>query len=337
MGSPVGTYSALLKDVTEPIPATEANETPQVCRRSEPRFPVRLPVRIWGMDRSGRAFSQRATTLVVSVNGSRLDGVRVPLALGDVVGVQYGDHKARFRVIWVGALGQVREGQAGVWCLEGEKRLFGSQSAEVEKAALEQAASPGALPADGGSGPRGEERRQGERRQEERRVHPRHKCDGGAEVRKQGVDARVWGTLGDISLGGCYLEMMTPFPAATEVELSLRVGERSLRAGGVVRTSHAGCGMGVQFTAVNDEDRALLQKIVELAAAEPETANETPRPVPSAPASPLPADGTPSYAGRVLQGVLAFFGERDALTRREFLEILRRAKSASEPQDRSVQ
>lgn len=323
--------------MTEPIPAVEASETPQVCRRSEPRFPVRLPVRIWGMDRSGRAFSQPATTLVVSVNGSRLDGVRVPLALGDVVGVQYGGHKARFRVIWVGAPGQVREGQAGVWCLEGEKRLFGSQSPEVERAVLEQAASTSALPADEGSGPRGEERRLGERRREERRVHPRHKCAGGAEVGKQGVDARVWGTLGDISLGGCYLEMMTPFPAATEVELSLRVGDRSVRASGVVRTSHAGCGMGVQFTTVSDEDRAALQKIVEMVAAEPEASSETPQPAPSPVPSPLPADGTPSYAGRVLQGVLAFFGERDALNRREFLELLRRAKSASEPRDRSVQ
>lgn len=323
--------------MTEASSTTEPNETPQVCRRSEPRFPVMLPVRIWGMDRSGHPFSQPATTLVVSVNGSRLDGVCVPLAPGDMLGVQYGEHKARFRVIWVGAPGHVREGQAGVWCLEGEKRLFGSQSPEVEKAALEQTAAASALPSGEGPSPRGEERRLGDRRSEERRVHPRHKCGGGAEVRKQGVDARVWGTLGDLSLGGCYLEMMTPFPAATEVELNLRVGERSLRARGVVRTSHAGCGMGIQFIAVSDEDRAQLRTIVESLAAAPEGSSETPRPAPAPAASPMPADGTPSYAGRVLQGVLAFFGERDVLTRREFLEILRRAKLASEPRERSVQ
>ncbi len=322
--------------MTEPS-ATELNEAPEVCRRSEPRFPVMLPVRIWGMDREGHAFSQPATTLVVRMNGSRLDGVRVPLAPGDVVGVQYGEHKASFRVIWVGAAGHVREGQAGVWCLEGEKRLFGNQSPEVEKAVLEQTAAMRALPEGEGPSRQGEERRLGDRRREERRLHPRHKCGGGAEVRKQGVNARVWGTLGDISVGGCYLEMMTPFPAATEVELNLRVGERSLRASGVVRTSHAGCGMGVQFTAVGDEDRAQLHKIVESLATGPEVSSETPRPAPSPAASSMPADGTPSYAGRVLQGVLAFFGERDVLTRREFLEILRRAKSASEPRERSVQ
>ncbi|MGH9576816.1 MAG: hypothetical protein ACRD3R_05200, partial [Terriglobales bacterium] len=70
--------------------ANDQGENAVVCRRSEPRFPVMLPVRIWGVDTSGHAFSQPATTLVISLNGSRLDGVRVPLAAGDVVGVQYG-------------------------------------------------------------------------------------------------------------------------------------------------------------------------------------------------------------------------------------------------------
>ncbi|MGH9603728.1 MAG: hypothetical protein ACRD24_15215 [Terriglobales bacterium] len=66
---------------------------------------------------------------------------------------------------------------------------------------------------------------------------------------------------------------------------------------------------------------------------------------PAAPASPAvkmeagggSRDGHPSYAGRVLQGVLAFFGERDVPSRREFQEILRKAKQASEPRDPSIQ
>ncbi len=295
-----------------------------------------LPVRIWGVDRGGRAFSKAATTLVVSVNGSRLDGVRVPLLPGDVVGVQYGNRKSRFRVIWVGAAENLREGQVGFCCLDRDKRLFGRESAEVEKLAAGQAAADRALPAQEPKGEHGEERRHGERRREERRMHPRYKCGAGVEVRKQGVDGRVWGTVGDLSLGGCYVEMMTPFPAETLVELELTLGERRLKAGGVVRIAHAGCGMGVQFTEMSGESRAQLQQIVNCVAQVEARPIEPPRP--DSPPAPLPArsEGSTSYSSRVLQGVLAFFGERDTLARREFQEILQRAKQAGETRDKGV-
>ncbi|MGH9554706.1 MAG: PilZ domain-containing protein [Terriglobales bacterium] len=317
--------------------ANDQGENAVVCRRSEPRFPVMLPVRIWGVDTSGHAFSQPATTLVISLNGSRLDGVRVPLAAGDVVGVQYGQLKGRFLVIWVGAPGNVREGQVGVWCMEREKHLFGRQTSEIEELASSQTEAARALPAADAAPEHGVERRQEERRREERPIHPRHKCGGGVEIRKQGVDARVWGTLTDVSLGGCYVEIMTPFPSGTTVEVILAVADRRLRAGGVVRTCHAGCGMGVQFTEIGDEDRVHLQQIINSLA---EGADKPAAPPP--PAAKMEAvggsrDGHPSYAGRVLQGVLAFFGERDVLSRREFQEILRKAKQASEPRDPSIQ
>ena len=53
----------------------------------------------------------------------------------------------------------------------------------------------------------------GERRQVERRKHPRYPVSGGAGLRQQGVDSRIWARLTDISLGGCYLEIMSPLPA----------------------------------------------------------------------------------------------------------------------------
>jgi hypothetical protein len=307
-----------------------------MCRRSEPRFPVVLPVRVWGMDHCGKAFSQPATTLVISLNGTRLDGVRVPLAPGDVVAVQYGQQKARFRVVWAGAPGHAREGQVGVWCLEGKKHLFRVENSRVEELAASQAGATGALPAAGEVPERGVERRQDERRRDERRLHVRHKCDGGAEVHKQGVDARVWGTLIDLSLGGCYMEMMTPFPSETLVELALAVGARRVRAGGLVRTSHPGCGMGIQFTEISEEDRSQLQQIVNALAEGDSKPAEPPRPASAAAAPSDRSDGNPSQAARVLQGILAFFGERDLLSRREFLEILQRVKSAPEARDPSI-
>lgn len=231
-----------------------------------------------------------------------------------------------------------RESDAGApfWCAFRSVGPYSARLQNMAQTAREQAEPAPGLSSPDGPRPRGEERRHGERRQDDRRAQPRHKCAGGAEVCKQGVDARVWGTLADISLGGCYVEMLTPFPMETEVELDLGVGSRRLRAAGVVRTSHPGCGMGVQFTSLSDHDRAELEQLTVALAAGSAATSDTSSPA-SPPATPVPsADGTPSYAGRVLQSVLAFFGERDVLTRREFLELLRRAKLVSEPRDRSL-
>ena len=55
----------------------------------------------------------------------------------------------------------------------------------------------------------------------ERRRSPRLKCAGSAEFRPEGSDVRMWGTLTDISLHGCYVEMNNTFPVETRVNLSL--------------------------------------------------------------------------------------------------------------------
>ena len=68
----------------------------------------------------------------------------------------------------------------------------------------------------------------GERRRIDRRKHPRYPVNGGgAEVRQQGVDARIWARLTDISLGGCYLEIMSPLPVLTYVNLALTLEEQA--------------------------------------------------------------------------------------------------------------
>jgi len=48
----------------------------------------------------------------------------------------------------------------------------------------------------------------------ERRSHVRYICDGGVEVRTEGSTTGFWGTLTDISLGGCYVQTFSPLPAA---------------------------------------------------------------------------------------------------------------------------
>jgi c-di-GMP-binding flagellar brake protein YcgR len=68
--------------------------------------------------------------------------------------------------------------------------------------------------------------------------------------------------LTDLSLGGCYLEMASPFPAASRVTLSMRAGAVEVRAQGVVRIMHPDKGMGVEFTQTTPEHRAAVEQFL---------------------------------------------------------------------------
>ena len=70
--------------------------------------------------------------------------------------------------------------------------------------------------------------------------------------------------LTDLSLGGCYLEISSPFPAASRVSLSMRAGTAEIRAQGVVRIMHPDKGMGVEFTQATPEHRAAVEKFLEV-------------------------------------------------------------------------
>lgn len=68
--------------------------------------------------------------------------------------------------------------------------------------------------------------------------------------------------LTDLSLGGCYLEISSPFPPSSHVTLSMRAGGVEVRAQGVVRIMHPDKGMGVEFTQATPEHRAALERFV---------------------------------------------------------------------------
>jgi hypothetical protein len=70
--------------------------------------------------------------------------------------------------------------------------------------------------------------------------------------------------LTDLSPGGCYLEVSSPFPVRSQVTLSMKVAEVELRAPGVVRVMHPDKGMGVEFAQAMPKQRATLEKFLEL-------------------------------------------------------------------------
>jgi len=82
------------------------------------------------------------------------------------------------------------------------------------------------------------------------------------EVEKDDPPTRC--KLTDLSLGGCYLEITSPFPVSTRVTLSMSAAGVDLRIEGVVRVMHADQGMGVEFTQSTAEHRAMLEKFLGL-------------------------------------------------------------------------
>src|SRR4029077_2321588 len=86
--------------------------------RRERRVTVPISVRLWGLDREGKVFSQNAKTLNIATSGARLFGVTAALERGYIVGLQCGNMRARFMVVWVGEKGSSREGQIGLRAAE---------------------------------------------------------------------------------------------------------------------------------------------------------------------------------------------------------------------------
>lgn len=68
--------------------------------------------------------------------------------------------------------------------------------------------------------------------------------------------------LTDLSLGGCYLEISSPFPLQTRVTLSMRAAGVEVRAQGVVRIMHPDKGMGVEFKLSTVEHKAAVEKFL---------------------------------------------------------------------------
>jgi hypothetical protein len=68
--------------------------------------------------------------------------------------------------------------------------------------------------------------------------------------------------LTDLSLGGCYLETEAPFPERSLVDLCLKTEDLEVHTEGMVRVSHPGYGMGVEFPSRTADQRAQVGNLI---------------------------------------------------------------------------
>jgi c-di-GMP-binding flagellar brake protein YcgR len=95
-----------------------------------------------------------------------------------------------------------------------------------------------------------------------RRRDERVPCKLGATVNPVGTSAPNHCSLSDISEGGCYVEMPTPLPGKSEVEIVVRTSDMKFKIQGQVLSSHPGFGMGVRFVFKDSREREEILRLL---------------------------------------------------------------------------
>jgi hypothetical protein len=93
----------------------------------------------------------------------------------------------------------------------------------------------------------------------ERRRTPRYVFFASAELFEEKSEVRIASRVSELSLHGCYLDMMNPFPKDTLVLLKIWADEKAFQAKGKIIYSQPNMGAGVVFLDVQPEHLPILQ------------------------------------------------------------------------------
>jgi hypothetical protein len=214
--------------------------------RRQPRISLRLMVTVSGVDAEGNPFVQTAYARDVSSAGARLEGLDLLKSSGQTVNVEYKGRSAKFQVVWFGDPGRQEQGHVGIRSLEPNRDIWqrelprtGADNYRAPHSDIEESsqAAPAAAAAQPAKTPTGE-----------RRKRPRYPCVGlNVEFCAPGATVGMSGRLSDISLAGCYIEVLTPCLQGTALDVVLRHQGSDIRLPGRVVTVHPGMGMGIEF------------------------------------------------------------------------------------------
>jgi hypothetical protein len=196
-------------------------------KRNEPRKDIQAPVRIFGTDSTGKIFSAKLSTVNVSRNGLELAGVEAKLAVDEIIGVTYGANRVHFRVKWIGEPNTPKAGRVGLLNISPEKPLWDFPLPVPDP----DQHQPGAV---------------------ERRQHPRYRCHNPVEIHVEN-GASFWGTVADLSLGGCYVEMPIPLQPGVKVRIGVWIEQTKAWAEGQVAHRTPGFGVGIKFNQISDQ------------------------------------------------------------------------------------
>ncbi|HTE89547.1 MAG TPA: PilZ domain-containing protein [Terriglobales bacterium] len=246
----IGTSNSLDNSRTEiqayhDVVRAEAIDSPME-NRPEPRVATNLVIRVLGMSADGKPFLQNAEAHNISSQGAKLSGIEHQVTPGDVIGVQLGDKKARYRVVWTIDAGHLLKIQAGVQLVEGQQCPW---TKELTQAKEKPAPATSSSPTSGSS--------------KDNRRFERLKLRFPLELREERTGSRMQTGATDISGRGCYVETMLPLARGTELNISLWIESEKVDTTGVVRACDGGVGMGIEFTGMDLASQERLQRFLE--------------------------------------------------------------------------
>jgi PilZ domain len=97
---------------------------------------------------------------------------------------------------------------------------------------------------------------------QERRQHPRKKVGVKIELLVEGNAAPIRTKAADLTLGGCFVEMMFTLEIGMKLHIELWINEVKVSTEGIVVTRFRNRGNGIQFTKLAAEDRATLRQFL---------------------------------------------------------------------------
>jgi hypothetical protein len=104
----------------------------------------------------------------------------------------------------------------------------------------------------------------------DRRVCPRYPFTATAETLDAKSRSRMNARTSDISIGGCYVDTFCPLPSKSDVKIRISRDGEVLDAQAMVVYSKIGMGMGLCFTSLEPDQRAMLDRwIAELSGEAP--------------------------------------------------------------------
>jgi c-di-GMP-binding flagellar brake protein YcgR len=103
---------------------------------------------------------------------------------------------------------------------------------------------------------------QGASPEHNRRAHARTKASVPVEMEAEDSQIPIRGATSDLSVGGCYIETMYPFPIGTHLGLKLQI-DGTLLIEATVVTSDPQVGNGIQFLKMLPEDQEELKAYLE--------------------------------------------------------------------------
>src|SRR6266568_6723549 len=94
---------------------------------------------------------------------------------------------------------------------------------------------------------------------QEKRRSPRYSFIASAELIDEKADVRIASRVSELSLHGCYLDMMNPFPKGTLVLVKISAGDSFFEAKAKIVYSQPNMGAGVVFLQIEPQSQTSLE------------------------------------------------------------------------------